>query len=798
VPNGNNPGTYLHANFAAAFANGLQIGSQVVGAASDNNTTAGNQAALFTSAQAITDWLPHGGPSGALGGDTVDPDQASDPDDGTLAGQTAALTLSVGFDLYDPAFSPSATHLKDLIVTSGAFAGQTVQFVLDTCNAILSGDTTTGYTAAQANAAATAINENFDNGSANGGTDNGFLECDDCDNDDQAIVTFEGRKFEDLNGDGDDEAGGDPGLAGWKIDVQFGAKTFTVESGNSYTYDYAAGTLTDIGDLADGRFLVTVSIAPADLGAGLSYSVSEQQQAGWTQTAGDGDLVQAGFQPYAGTLNDGDAAAGLVFGNFENVTITGTKWEDHDGDGTRDVGDQGLEGWTILVNGQDVGVVTDANGDWTYTAGPGTYSFQEAQAGQPWGDAEDDFTQTYGNSGYGVTVGGGGIQSGGTSTGNDFGNFENVVLSGTKWEDHDGNGVRDPGDQGLAGWTINVGSQTATTDADGNWSIVVGPGTFAIQEAQTGQPWGDAGTGFTQTYGNAGYSVTTSSGTPVGGNDFGNFENFDLTGKKFYDADLDGCQDAGEPGINGWNFGLDTDGDDVPDLFAVTAGNTPATGGTFTFANLGPGTYKVFELSGLSGTWVATTPEESGPFVGSSGDDVNAGVFGNVKLGAGGGHTIGFWGNKNGQDLIGADDLACLTGLNLRDANGNHFDPANKGAVKTWLRDANAVNMAYMLSAQLAAMKLNVHNGFVDGNDLVYAPGVNGAVNGFISISALMAEANAALGADGYTPSGDVNRAYQEVLKNALDAANNNQIFLLLLDAWNDSDHDGVMDPGEI
>jgi hypothetical protein len=81
-----------------------------------------------------------------------------------------------------------------------------------------------------------------------------------------------------------------------------------------------------------------------------------------------------------------------------------------------------------------------------------------------------------------------------------------------------------------------------------------------------------------------------------------------------------------------------------------------------------------------------------------------------------------------------------------------------------------------MLSAQLAAMKLNVLHGFVSGSSLVYAPGV-GATD-FITIDALMAAANTSLGLDQNTPAGDANRAYQEKIKNALDAANNDTSFV--------------------
>jgi hypothetical protein len=153
--------------------------------------------------------------------------------------------------------------------------------------------------------------------------------------------------------------------------------------------------------------------------------------------------------------------------------------------------------------------------------------------------------------------------------------------------------------------------------------------------------------------------------------------------------------------------------------------------------------------------------------------------FGNVCVGNGGGLTLGFWSNKNGQALVGADDLSVLTALNLRNANGTAFDPATYAAFRTWLLSATATNMSYMLSAQLAAMDLNVYNGKVIGGSLIYAPGTlsaNGA--GFATVNAIIAEANTALGTNGLVLSGSSVRAYQENLKNALDKANNNLTFV--------------------
>jgi hypothetical protein len=157
-------------------------------------------------------------------------------------------------------------------------------------------------------------------------------------------------------------------------------------------------------------------------------------------------------------------------------------------------------------------------------------------------------------------------------------------------------------------------------------------------------------------------------------------------------------------------------------------------------------------------------------------------VFGNpagadiLQNCGGGGHTLGFWSNKNGQAVMAnagmTSELAMLSTLNLVGADGSNFDPASYTGFRTWLLSATATNMSNMLSAQLAAMELNVGAGFVNGNASVYVGSET------MTIQELMDAANAALGVDGYTPSGDPNRADQEILKNALDAANNNLNFV--------------------
>ncbi len=254
-------------------------------------------------------------------------------------------------------------------------------------------------------------------------------------------------------------------------------------------------------------------------------------------------------------------------------------------------------------------------------------------------------------------------------------------------------------------------------------------------------------------------ATRTATATAGGSVSFTNTKKQPLTIVKFYDTNRNGTQDNGEPGIVGWQFRV--------------AGTTATTGaGGSVTIQVVPGSYTVTE-GGATG-WLATTATSASVNV-SSATTVR---FGNICLGAGGGRTIGFWGNRNGNALIDAADLAMLRALPLVNGSGAAFDPTTLSQWNTWLQGANATNMAYMLSAQLAAMKLNVANGLVSGAALVYAPGVVGADSlGFISVSALLAQAETALAADGLTLSGDPNRAYQDVLKTAIDNANNNRTF---------------------
>jgi hypothetical protein len=250
-----------------------------------------------------------------------------------------------------------------------------------------------------------------------------------------------------------------------------------------------------------------------------------------------------------------------------------------------------------------------------------------------------------------------------------------------------------------------------------------------------------------------------------------------ITGYKFYDANVNGVwNNPPEPFIGGWKITLIMPDDSTQTTYTGAANgqysfqflvSNTASMQTYTITEEfpGPDWHPTTATSGQ----VSYTPPGNPALVGPN--------FGNVCIGAGKGLTLGFWSNKNGQAVMTkagmSGQLSFLSGLNLKKANGDDFNPSSYTAFRTWLLSATATNMAYMLSAQLAAMELNVKNGIVSGDAIVYVPDLS--TSGFMTITDLMAAANTELGLHGLTLDGSPYRSYQENLKNALDKANNGQ-----------------------
>ena len=201
--------------------------------------------------------------------------------------------------------------------------------------------------------------------------------------------TLSGVKYEDLNGDGQREAG-EPGLGGWTMHLL-------------YEGNVVATTTT----AADGSYAFALDADHLPIGAG-AYQVEEVQQAGWVNSQSPNEVtvaLGAGDQTYGG--ND--------FGNYRPAVISGHKFDDGNVDGLWNGAEPGLADWTIRLS-DGASATTAADGSYSFSVRPGTYTLQELlQDGwrqtSPGGDGARTYT----------------VQSGDVVSDADFGN---VCLGG--------------------------------------------------------------------------------------------------------------------------------------------------------------------------------------------------------------------------------------------------------------------------------------------------------------------------------------------------------------------------------
>jgi len=146
------------------------------------------------------------------------------------------------------------------------------------------------------------------------------------------------------------------------------------------------------------------------------------------------------------------------------------------------------------------------------------------------GAAGDWFGYSVSMSGYYAIVGAWGDDDKGTDSGSAYiydgsGVFYSYI-NGTKWHDKNGNFLKDPEEEALSGWRIyadinlngqfDTGEPNTLTDASGNYTLKVPPGTWVLAEEY--KPCWE------QTYpgGNGTYNITLAEDQIVEGYNFGN------------------------------------------------------------------------------------------------------------------------------------------------------------------------------------------------------------------------------------------------------------------------------------
>jgi hypothetical protein len=137
------------------------------------------------------------------------------------------------------------------------------------------------------------------------------------------------------------------------------------------------------------------------------------------------------------------------------------------------------------------------------------------------------------------------------------------------------------------------------------------------------------------------------------------------------------------------------------------------------------------------------------------------------------GRTLGFWSNPNGKNTLDAcheDWAAILNGFHLRDGSGADVVITDHASLNSFLLSATATNMANMLSAQMAAVILDVICGKMSEYSDVYVFW-DGKLQ---DIWDVFAEADDLLKDYPYTVDASAERTKQEALKDFFDAINNN------------------------
>lgn len=205
--------------------------------------------------------------------------------------------------------------------------------------------------------------------------------------------------------------------------------------------------------------------------------------------------------------------------------ISGTKFHDHNGDGIRNEGDEGIGGITITTDGSQA--TTDESGQYTMSGVPtGLHCVVEVTP-SGWIPTK--------NQGSICEVN---VTRNETTSGVDFGNFQLTSIAGMKFNDHNSNGLKEAGDEGVTNWTISLWQfdanhfshpelygvndgylvkTTTTTDVTGAYSFPnLGPGTYRLTEGSK-EGWTAV-----SPVGGRYDAILLLSGQAVTGKDFGN------------------------------------------------------------------------------------------------------------------------------------------------------------------------------------------------------------------------------------------------------------------------------------
>ena len=307
------------------------------------------------------------------------------------------------------------------------------------------------------------------------------------------LGSIESSVWYDANGDGV-QGSGENGLAGATVTLDPGTPgnpaddiTTTTDASGNYLFT----------NLPAGNYTVSVNVATVT--AGLPAGVSASQLAQTYDADGTGTANKSTIALAAGE-NNTDQDFGY---RGSTGSIGAIVWFDTNGDGIKGAGENGLAGATVTLDpgtpgnpADDITTTTDVLGNYLFSnlpAGNYTVSVNVATvtAGLPVGLTASQLAQTYDADGTSTannsTVT---LVAGGISTNQNFGYRAVGSIGDLVWYDTNGDGLKDVGENGLAGATVTLDPGTpgntadditTITDASGNYLFSnLGFGTYTV------------------------------------------------------------------------------------------------------------------------------------------------------------------------------------------------------------------------------------------------------------------------------------------------------------------------------
>ena len=347
------------------------------------------------------------------------------------------------------------------------------------------------------------------------------------------------------------------------------------------------------------------------------YSLGFELPAGnaWTKPNKGNDNQDSDVNPNTGrtplfTLSPGENDNSQDAGTLPLGSIGDMVWDDADGDGLQDLGENGLPGIVVTLYDNMGGVLakdtTDASGNYLFDGlFPGNYTIEYALPSgkifspkdQGSNDAKDSDVDPV--TGRTPTVN---LLAGEDRTDVDAGLVDPASISDFVWKDMDGDGIQDPGETGLPGAIVtlydDMGNVIAkdTTDANGNYSFDdLLPGDYSIGvDLPMGYTHGpqDQGTDDAKDSDinpNTGVSApfTLNAGQDKDDVDAAALPNGGIGDLVWEDTDGDGVQDPGETGVPGAIVTL------YDDMGNMVAKDTTDANGNYNFDDVPAGDYTI-------------------------------------------------------------------------------------------------------------------------------------------------------------------------------------------------------------